>query len=44
MKIHRIDHVGVVVHDLPAAKSFFLTSGSKSSERGKWRGSGSSIG
>ena len=27
MKIHRIDHVGVVVHDLPAAKSFFLDLG-----------------
>ncbi|PYZ94820.1 glyoxalase [Salipaludibacillus keqinensis] len=23
MKIHRIDHVGIIVHDLPAAKSFF---------------------
>jgi len=27
MKIHRIDHVGVVVHDLPATKSFFLDLG-----------------
>jgi catechol 2,3-dioxygenase-like lactoylglutathione lyase family enzyme len=27
MKIHRIDHVGVVVHDLPAAKAFFLDLG-----------------
>ena len=24
MKIHRIDHVGVIVNDLPAAKVFFL--------------------
>lgn len=27
MKIHRIDHVGVVVNDLPAAKAFFLNLG-----------------
>ncbi|WP_078382507.1 VOC family protein [Sutcliffiella halmapala] len=27
MKIHRIDHVGIVVHDLPAAKAFFLEFG-----------------
>ncbi len=27
MKIHRIDHVGVVVNDLPAAKAFFLDFG-----------------
>jgi catechol 2,3-dioxygenase-like lactoylglutathione lyase family enzyme len=27
MKIHRIDHVGIVVHDLPAAKMFFLDLG-----------------
>lgn len=24
MKIQRIDHVGIIVHDLPAAKAFFL--------------------
>jgi hypothetical protein len=24
MKIHRIDHVGLIVNDLPAAKVFFL--------------------
>jgi catechol 2,3-dioxygenase-like lactoylglutathione lyase family enzyme len=24
MKIHRIDHVGVIVNDLSAAKAFFL--------------------
>jgi hypothetical protein len=24
MKIHRIDHVGIIVNDLPAAKVFFL--------------------
>ena len=27
MKIHRIDLVGVIVHDLPAAKAFFLDLG-----------------
>ncbi|MFO7902685.1 MAG: VOC family protein [Pirellulaceae bacterium] len=27
MKIHRIDHVGIVVDDLPAAKAFFLDFG-----------------
>ena len=27
MKIHRIDHVGIIVNDLPAAKAFFLELG-----------------
>ena len=27
MKIHRIDHVGVIVNDLPVAKAFFLDFG-----------------
>jgi len=27
MKIHRIDHVGVIVDDLPTAKAFFLDFG-----------------
>jgi catechol 2,3-dioxygenase-like lactoylglutathione lyase family enzyme len=27
MKIHRIDHVGIIVDDLPAAKAFFLDLG-----------------
>ncbi len=27
MKVHRIDHVGVIVNDLPAAKAFFLDFG-----------------
>jgi catechol 2,3-dioxygenase-like lactoylglutathione lyase family enzyme len=27
MKVHRIDHVGIVVNDLPAAKAFFLDFG-----------------
>lgn len=27
MKIHRIEHVGVVVHNLAAAKAFFLDRG-----------------
>lgn len=27
MKIHRIDHVGIIVEDLAAAKAFFLELG-----------------
>lgn len=27
MKLHRIDHVGIVVNDFPAAKAFFLELG-----------------
>jgi catechol 2,3-dioxygenase-like lactoylglutathione lyase family enzyme len=27
MKIHRIDHVGIIVNDLAAAKAFFLDFG-----------------
>lgn len=27
MKIHRIDHVGIIVNDLPAATAFFLDFG-----------------
>jgi catechol 2,3-dioxygenase-like lactoylglutathione lyase family enzyme len=27
MKVHCIDHVGVIVNDLPAAKAFFLDLG-----------------
>jgi catechol 2,3-dioxygenase-like lactoylglutathione lyase family enzyme len=27
MRIHRIDHVGIIVDDLPAAKAFFLDFG-----------------
>jgi catechol 2,3-dioxygenase-like lactoylglutathione lyase family enzyme len=27
MKIHPIDHVGIIVNDLPAAKAFFLDFG-----------------
>lgn len=27
MKIHRMDHVGIIVNDLPAAKAFFLDLG-----------------
>jgi catechol 2,3-dioxygenase-like lactoylglutathione lyase family enzyme len=27
MKIHKIDHIGVIVNDLPAAKAFFLDFG-----------------
>jgi hypothetical protein len=24
MKVHRIDHVGIIVNDLPAVKAFFF--------------------
>jgi catechol 2,3-dioxygenase-like lactoylglutathione lyase family enzyme len=34
MKIHKIDHVGVVVHDLAAAKAFFLELGLEAQGRG----------
>lgn len=27
MKIHRIDHIGIIVNDLPAVKAFFLDLG-----------------
>jgi catechol 2,3-dioxygenase-like lactoylglutathione lyase family enzyme len=27
MQVHRIDHVGVIFNDLPAAKAFFLDFG-----------------
>jgi len=40
MKIHRIDHVGVVVNDLPAAKDFFLELGlevlGETDVKGEW--------
>jgi catechol 2,3-dioxygenase-like lactoylglutathione lyase family enzyme len=40
MKIHRIDHVGVIVKDLPAAKAFFLDLGLKvlgeTEVKGEW--------
>ena len=35
MKIRKLDHVGIVVNDLPAAKAFFLILGLK--RRGKER-------
>ena len=38
MKIHRIDHVGVVVNDLPAAKAFFLDFGLEMLGEGKVEG------
>ena len=34
MKIHRIDHVGVIVNDLSAAKEFFLDFGLE--VQGEW--------
>ena len=36
MKIHRIDHVGVIVNDLPAAKAFFLDFGLEMVGEGEW--------
>jgi catechol 2,3-dioxygenase-like lactoylglutathione lyase family enzyme len=38
MKIHRIDHVGIVVNDLPAAKAFFLDFGLETLGEGKVQG------
>jgi catechol 2,3-dioxygenase-like lactoylglutathione lyase family enzyme len=35
MKIHRIDHAGIVVNDLPAAKAFFLDFGLEMVGEGK---------
>jgi hypothetical protein len=41
MKIHRMDHVGVIVNHLPAAKAFFLILALKYREKGKnWKESG----
>lgn len=37
MKIHRIDHVGVIVNDLSAAKEFFLDFGLEVQGNGKWK-------
>ena len=38
MKIHRIDHVGIIVNDLPAAKAFFLDFGLEMQGEGKVEG------
>ncbi len=38
MKIHRIDHVGVVVNDLSAAKAFFLDFGLEAQGEGEFEG------
>ena len=38
MKIHRIDHVGVIVNDLPAAKAFFLDLGLEVQGEGELEG------
>ncbi len=35
MKIHRIDHVGIIVNDLSAAKAFFLDFGLEMQGEGK---------
>jgi catechol 2,3-dioxygenase-like lactoylglutathione lyase family enzyme len=36
MKIHRIDYVGIIVNDLPAAKAFFLDLGLEMMGEGEW--------
>jgi catechol 2,3-dioxygenase-like lactoylglutathione lyase family enzyme len=36
MKIHRIDHAGVIVNDLPAAKAFFLDLGLEMMGESEW--------
>ncbi|QQZ60867.1 VOC family protein [Paenibacillus sonchi] len=41
MKIHRIDHAGVVVNDLSAAKAFFLDFGLE--VQGEWESEGEGI-
>lgn len=38
MKVHRIDHLGIFVHDLPAAKAFFLDLGLEMLGEGKVEG------
>lgn len=38
MKIHRIDHVGIIVNDLPAAKAFFLDFGFEGQGEGELEG------
>ncbi len=38
MKIHRIDHVGIIVNDLPAAQAFFLDFGLEMQGEGKVEG------
>ena len=38
MKIHRIDHIGITVNDLPAVKAFFLNFGLEILGQGKVEG------
>ena len=38
MKIHRIDHVGIIVNDLSAAKAFFLDFGLEVQGEGEMEG------
>ena len=42
MKIKRIDHIGVIVHDLPAAKEFFRDFGLE--VKGEWEMEGDLMG
>jgi catechol-2,3-dioxygenase len=36
IKIHRIDHVSIIVNDLSAAKAFFLDLGLEMMGEGEW--------
>ena len=38
MKMHRIDHVGIIVNDLPAAKAFFVDFGLEVQGEGELEG------
>jgi catechol 2,3-dioxygenase-like lactoylglutathione lyase family enzyme len=40
MKVHRIDHVSIVVNDIPAAKAFFLGLGFELQGKDRWKGPG----
>lgn len=40
MKVQRIDHIGIIVNDLPAAKAFFLSLDLESLGRRKWKENG----
>jgi catechol 2,3-dioxygenase-like lactoylglutathione lyase family enzyme len=40
MKLQKIDHIGIVVHDLAAAKAFFVELGFEAGTRQSWKASG----
>ena len=43
MQIHRIDHVGIIVEDRPAAKAFFVDLGLEVQGEGELQGCATSI-